>query len=193
MATDSSTGGYLTPVGAQPLDDAALDLVLQGYVVGVTGMQGAMVRPRWQPTVPKQPPADTNWCAIGVQDTDREAVASIQHNPAGDGSDTLRRNEVLTILASFYGPGAKGLATLFADGIQIAQNQEAIAAQGLQFMDSEQILTAPELVNEQWIRRYDLSFRLRRQVVRTYAVLNVESAQVTVKEENQTFGITVSN
>lgn len=193
MATDSSTGGYLTPVGAQPLDDAALDAVLQQYVVGVTGMAGTMVRPRWQPTVPKQPPVDANWCAVGVQDTDRDAVASIQHDPVGDGSDTLRRNEVLTVMASFYGPGAKGLATLFADGIQIAQNQEAIAAQGLQFMDSEQILAAPELVNEQWIRRYDLSFRLRRQVVRTYAVLNVESAQITVKEENLTFGITVSN
>lgn len=193
MAIDSSTGGYLTPVGVQPIDDAALDLVLQGYVVGVTGMQGAMVRPRWQPMVPKQPAVDVNWCAIGVQDTDRDAVASIQHNPAGEGSDILRRNEVLTILASFYGPGAKGLATLFADGIQIAQNQEAIAAEGLAFVDSDRVIAAPELLNEQWIRRYDLSFRLRRQVVRNYAVLTVESVQATVAEERNTLSITGSN
>lgn len=193
MPTNSSTGGYLAPVGEQPIDDAALDAVLQRYVSGVTGLPGAMVRPRWQPTVPKQPAVDVNWCAIGVQDDEQDPVASIIHDPTGEGSDTLQRNEVLTVLASFYGPGAKGLARIFADGIQIPQNQEAIAAEGLAFVDSDRVIAAPELLNEQWIRRYDLSFRLRRQVVRTYAVLNVESAQATLKEENLTFGITVSN
>lgn len=193
MATDSSTGGYLAPIGAQPVDDAELDAVLQRYVVGVTGLPGAMVRPRWQPTVPKQPPPDATWCAIGVQDTDRETVASVIHSSAGEGSDTLRRNEVLIVLASFYGPGAKGFATLFADGIQIPQNQEAIAAEGLAFMDSDRVISAPELVNEQWIRRYDMSLRLRRLVVRSYAVLNIESMEVTTTVEDRQISIIVSD
>src|SRR5450830_286484 len=102
MADDSSTGGYLAPGGATPVDDAALDAVLQGFVAGVTGLPGSLVRPRWQPTVPKQPPLDANWCAIGVTDTDPDAVPTILHNGAGNGVDNLYRNEVITVLASFY-------------------------------------------------------------------------------------------
>jgi hypothetical protein len=184
MANESTAGGYILPAGAPPVDDAELDTVLQKYVVGVTGLLGMYVRPRWQQTVPKQPAPDVNWCAIGVSETDRDPVAAVIHSGDGDGNDTLYRNEVMHILASFYGPGAKGCATLFADGIQIPQNQEVIAKSGLAFVDSDRIISAPELVSQQWIKRYDITLRLRRQVLRTYAVQNVETATVGIKADD---------
>ena len=189
MTNNSSTGDYLSPGAAMP-DDSALDAILQGYVVGIVGLAGQYVRPRWQPTVPKQPPASVDWCAIGVTETDREPIPAIIHSAAG--TDTLYRNEVMSVLASFYGPDAKRNAALLADGMQIPQNTEVIGAFGLALVDSGRITAAPELINETWFKRYDMSFRLRRQVAMTYQVLNALSAQVGVEVENRSSAINVT-
>ena len=192
MVNDSSSGGYLAPVGAQPVEDAALDAVLQAYVVGVTGMSGSLVRPRWQPVVPKQPEPSTNWCAIGVTDTDRDITSTIQHDPSGAGADQFIRTEVMTVSASFYGANAKQMATTFADGVQIPQNREVIAANGLALMDTGKVIAAPELINKQWIKRYDIAIRLRRELSRIYPVLNVLSASgdVLTDQNNEAFTVT---
>ncbi|WP_250512696.1 hypothetical protein [Caballeronia sp. INDeC2] len=185
MANDSSTGGYLAPVDAQPPpEDAALDAIFQQLVVGVTGLPGSLVRPRWQPVVPKQPEANVNWCAIGVSDQTPDASPAIQHNPAGDGSDTYIRHEDIDVMCSFYGPGAKGFAQMLVDGLCIAQNIEQIKARGMAFVSTSLIRAAPDLVNEQWIRRYDLTLHFRRAVTRTYAVLNILSAQPDYHSDN---------
>ncbi|MFT2520511.1 hypothetical protein ACMWQB_30330, partial [Escherichia coli] len=62
----SATGGYLVPaVASPPLDDDDLDNLLHDMIAGISGLPRAMVRPRWQPTVPKQPEPGVNWCAFG--------------------------------------------------------------------------------------------------------------------------------
>ncbi|WP_458259525.1 phage neck terminator protein, partial [Burkholderia cenocepacia] len=38
---------------------------------------------------------------------------------------------------------------------------------------------APDLVNQQWVRRYDMTVKLRRKVTRTYAVLNLKSVKAS--------------
>lgn len=185
MANDSSTGGYLAPVDAQPPpDDAALDAIFQQLVVGVTGLPGSLVRPRWQPIVPKQPEASVNWCAIGVNEQDPDASPVLQHNSAGDGSDTYIRHQSIDVLCSFYGPGAKGYAQLLADGLCVPQNIEQIKARGMAFVSVGGTRAAPDLVNEQWIRRYDLIAHFRRAITRTYAVLNILSAQPDYHSDN---------
>jgi hypothetical protein len=45
VTTDSSTGGYLVPSSAQPLEDVALDAFLQGAIVSMTGLPQTLVRP----------------------------------------------------------------------------------------------------------------------------------------------------
>jgi hypothetical protein len=35
------------------------------------------------------------------------------------------------------------------------------------------VLNLPELINNQWVRRYDLSVQLRRKVIRTYDIKTV--------------------
>jgi hypothetical protein len=180
----SATGGYLVPaVASPPLEDDALDTLLQNMIAGISGLQGAMVRPRWQPTVPKQPEPGVNWCAFGVMSQQNDAGPALQHDPAGQGNDVYIRHQDLTVLCSFYGPGAKGLAQALADGLTIPQNNEAIGAQGMRFVDAEVIRAVPDLVNQQWIRRYDLNIRMRRKIQRTYPVLNLLSATVQTQTD----------
>jgi hypothetical protein len=188
---DSSVAGYLQPTGTAPPEDADLDSIFQQLLVGITGLPGNMVRPRWQAIVPKQPEPATNWCAVGVTGIEHDANSYEQHNPAGNGSDSLIRHEIITVLCSFYGAGALNFASQARDGMYVAQNNSTLDQFEMGLVEVGSIVTAPELVNQQWIRRFDLSMRIRRRVVRTYPILNILSAQATAKSETQTEQIIV--
>jgi hypothetical protein len=178
MPNTSATGGYLAPTAPVPPDDVDLDNLLQELVAGVTGLPGEMVRPRWQPTVPKQPEPTENWCAMGVSVQTNDSGPAIRHDPAGDGSDTYTRHQQIDLMCSFYGPSAKGYAQRLADSISIPQNGEQLALNGMKFVSASDIQPAPALINQQWNRRYDLTLVLRRKITRTYPVLNLLSAEV---------------
>lgn len=185
MPNTSATGGYLSPAAsARPLEDDALAAALQAMVVGITGLPGNMVRPRWQPVVPKQPEVGTDWCAIGVTTDDSTDYPAVIHDGTGDGDDQLQRWDEFTVLASFYGPNAMGFADLLRDGLYIAQNREQMQADDMDLIEVGTRTTAPDLLNQQWIRRYDLPIRIRRKSVRTYPVLNILSADSTVTTDN---------
>lgn len=187
MANDSSTGGYLQPaVTSPPLEDDALTAIFQQMIVGITGLPGNMVRPRWQPTVPKQPEPNVNWCALGIAVQNSDDGPAIIHNPSGNGSDTYIRHQEINVLASFYGPSGKQYAQMLEDGLGIPQNLEQLKANDVSSVDEGEIRAVPELVNEQWIRRYDLQLNFRRKITRTYAVLNILTAQGTVTTQNVT-------
>ncbi|OVE94454.1 phage neck terminator protein [Allorhizobium ampelinum] len=188
----SATGGYLAPTSTQPADDDGLEDIIQAIVVGITGLDGTLVRPRWQPNPPKQPAQNANWCAIGVTRQQPDSYGAIVHSGSGDGSDTLQRHEYLDVLASFYGPQGQAYAGLFRDGLFIAQNREAMRANGLALYEANEIIAAPTLVNTVWNRRYDLSFRLRRQIDRTYDVLNILSADGITEAQTNTQTNTVT-
>lgn len=178
MANTSATGGYLAPTAPVPPDDDDLDNLLQELVAGVTDLPGEMVRPRWQPTVPKQPEPTENWCAMGVSVQTNDSGPAIQHDPAGEGSDTYTRHQQIDLMCSFYGPAAKGYAQRLADSMSIPQNSEQLALNGMKFVSASDIQPAPALINQQWNRRYDLTLVLRRKIIRTYPVLNLLSAEV---------------
>lgn len=178
MANDSSTGGYLA--GTDVLADVALDAVLQQMVAGITGLDGSLVRPRWQPVVPKQPEPGTDWCAIGAVRFDPMDYPIETHDGSGDGSSTLTHWEEFTLLASFYGPNGQGNARRLRDGLYVAQNREALVTNGVDLVGAGEIQAAPDLVNEQWIKRYDLPIRMRASAVRVYPILNLLSADETI-------------
>jgi len=179
MANTSATGGFLTPADPlAPEQDIDLDKLFQATTAGITGLAGSLVRPRWQPGSPKQPEASVNWCAISAMLIDPDAGPAIIHNPASDGADGLIRHEDITVLASFYGPNGARYAAILRDGIGIHQNTEALSAYGIRFVDDGPIRQVPEFVNQQWIRRADISLRFRRKVSRTYPVQNVLSADI---------------
>lgn len=181
----SASGGYLAPIDATP-QDADFEDQLQAVVVGITGIAGNLVRPRWQPKPPKLPDQATNWAAIGVISQKVATRAAVMHHP-GDldlgngqtshGYDELQQHEVVEIMASFYGPGSGGYAARFRDGLMIAQNREAMFLRNMALLDATDVVQAADLINEQWIRRFDLTFRVRRAITRIYPVENLLSAQ----------------
>ncbi len=165
--SDSSTGGYIAPSGPGPADDLALDIILQRMVAGITGLPDNMVRPRWQKKPPREPEVDTNWCAVGVLDHTREVGIFL----ATDAVETrFRRNEDLSLLASFYGPNASANAGRLVDGLALTQNLEAVAADGLVLGEVGTIRSAPDLIHELWRRRYDVPILMRRRIDRTYPI-----------------------
>lgn len=190
MSNDSSTGGYLQPYGVQPADDAALDAQIQALVVGITGLDGTLVRPRWQPNPPKQPDYNVNWAAVGIQSRTGDDTSALIHykdpvtSPTLDGHSELRRHEVLEIVASFYGPNSTGYASLFRDGLSVSQNREVIQSQGMGLIDVAPAIMVPDLVNQQWLRRVDVTMRIRRAVSRTYPVENLLEAVGEIRTDS---------
>lgn len=183
MANTSATGGYLAPaVESPPLTDDALDALFQGAISAITGLAGQYVRPRWQAVPPKQPEPAVDWCAIGVMAVDSDAGPSITHAGTGDGQDDYARHEDISVLCSFYGPLALRYALKARDGLCILQNSESTG--GVRFISSDPIRPAPEFINQQWVRRYDLALTFRRKVSRTYPILNILSADPALTADN---------
>lgn len=180
MVNTSATGGYLTPDSSPVPGDESLEDLLQPMVSGITGIPGKYVRPRWQPGNPKQPEPSVNWCAIGVMSTKQDANPALEHEGSGEGSDQYQRHQEIVLLATFYGPDAQAFGQLLSDGMYVAQNSEALRARDMSFIEAGDLIAAPELINQQWVRRYDLRIRLRRKITRTYQVLNILSAEATV-------------
>ncbi|CAG9177848.1 phage neck terminator protein [Cupriavidus pampae] len=179
MANTSATGGPLAPaVASPPIEDDALDDLLRVLVAGVTGLSGSMVRSLWQPADAEPPGPDTDWCAMGITAQTNDAAPVIRHDPAGDGSDIYIRHQDLDVLCSFYGPGAKGNAQRLADGMAIPQNSEQLGVHDAKFISVSDIRPAQDFVNQQGVRRYDMTLNLRRKITRTYPVLNLLSAEV---------------
>lgn len=169
-----------------PLEDAALVDFFGTIVAGITGLDANSVFPAWQQDMPNLPAVGTTWAAIRVTERQGDPYAAEIHNPgvtdpAGfQGSDTILRQEVLTLECSFYGPAADGMAALFRDGLSVAQNREAMRAANFGFMSVGQIQAIPSLVKEKWLYRAVLTATFRRQIERTYPVLDLKSAAGTV-------------
>lgn len=181
----SATGGYLAPTNALAPEDDAFDNIMQEFVVGVTALPATLVRPRWQPVPPDQPESSVNWCAIGLISEDTQAGRSmITHDSVGDGADTQQINDQAEIMASFYGPNAGQYAKLFRDGSMLPQNREALTLQGLRLlrMPSKAQLAA-EKVNQTTIRRFDVTFLVKRESITVWPVENLVELQVELITE----------
>ncbi len=183
MPNTSATGGYIAGTGAF-VEDAALDAIFQACVVGITGLPGAMVRPRWQAVVPKQPEPSVDWCAIGITSSGTTDYPVELHVSAGDGYDAFQTLEELDVLASFYGTHGAGNAGLLRDGLYVDQNRTVLQASGIDLIEVGKRVTAPDLVNQQWIRRFDLPIRFRRKVDRSFPVLNILSAPDSIATDS---------
>lgn len=190
-SNDSSTGGYLSPSSVNgDLNDAALADFLQRVVVGITGLPGQFVRPRWQPQPPNIPPPTTNWAAIGVIDREDDPYPFIAHSSVTTGSgdeqstvakDTEVSNEILSVLVSFYGPSAEANSQLLKKGFKIAQNREQMQLQGYAFVNCDpKARNCPEEIAEQYVWRTDIGFRVRHQQIYDYPVLDVASVAVSI-------------
>ncbi|CAB4149593.1 hypothetical protein UFOVP558_11 [uncultured Caudovirales phage] len=171
----SNIPGYLTPTSSQPLPGPlSLEDFIQSVIKGISGFAGTLVRPKWQQNPPKQPGIDINWIAFGLVNNAPDANASVTMDDAG--VTKLKRQELLEIQVAFYGPAAQENISVFRDGFQIQQNLEAMMLANMGFKECSQAIRGPDLVNERWVERYEMSLFLVRQVQRTYPILSFASA-----------------
>lgn len=193
MANDSSTGGYLTPATSPaPLEGQALNRFLQQVWVGITGLDGTLIRPRWQPEPPAIPPFGTDWMAFGITRRKGDTFTSTIHDPTGNGNDSVYRQEMLDILCTFYGPDADNYASLLREGLFVAQNREVLQLNNFGLVEVGEAVAVPEIIKDRWTYRVDMRVTLRRSILRTYPVLNILSAEGTVDTDPYTIPFTVS-
>lgn len=178
----SATGGFLLPAASPaPKEGQTLNRFLNEIMVGLTGLPGKMVRPRWQREPANIPEIDENWLAFGVMRRIPDTYAVELHysesslDPPGAGNDELQRHETFEMLLSFYGPDADSNLEIFREGLQIAQNREVFQNNAMGLVETGEALTIPSLVKEQWYYRVDMTMTMRRQIRRNYPVFNLLS------------------
>lgn len=177
MSNDTTQPGYLTPTSTPQAYDEDLERELSRWVKALSGLPDGMVRPRWTPVQAAMPAQNVNWCGFGIIGfTNDDSPAFVQQSEEGA---QMWRHEVIECLASFYGPGGQRIATQFSDGVSVNQNNETLNAINLSLYDISRLTPAPELINSQWVRRYDLTVRLRRKVIREYGIKSLAEAPVT--------------
>jgi hypothetical protein len=176
VSNTSATGGYLQQTSG-PLEGQALERFIHGVISGVTGIQGDLVRPKWQRNPPPIPDVDVDWVGFGIQS--RQHDASAYHSQLDDKSE-LVRHELIEIACSFYGPSCLGNIAALTDCMELTQNNEALFLAGFGFVRVESGPHFPELVNNVFFDRADCMLLLRREMVRAYPVLPLLSAEGTI-------------
>lgn len=179
MPNTSASGGYLVPGTTQGLPGGlTLNQFINTVLVGMSGLSGTLVRPKWQQNPPKQPSNEINWMAFGVQIFDADQNAFV--GKTEDDKSYFLRQENLEVQCSFYGPLAEHYAALVRDGFQLQQNVEALTLANMGYGSIGPMQHVPDLVNEVWINRIEMSIQLRRQVQRTYPILPIAAADGTI-------------
>lgn len=170
----SATGGYLLPQ-AQPsvFGTQTFEEFLQQVFVGISGLSGNLVRPRWQPKPPTQPDNDVNWLSIGLteDDSDTNAYVGVDSN----GNNQFMRMEALSVECMFYGPRSLEVGKIVRDGFQIRQNLETLQASNMNFVNTSRMVRTPDFVNELWIDRWAMTVYMRREILRVYPILTLLS------------------
>lgn len=184
MSNTSATGGYLTATSAQ-IEAQALRRFIHSVIVGVTELSPDKVIQNWQIDPPVIPDSSIDWCGFGIlsQTPDANVYTS---NIFGSNAPLLIRYEELEILLSFYGPNCLTYPGVLRDGLQIAQNREAMYAQGIGIKDFSPTTHVPEMVNGRYFDRADIKMKWIREIKRTYSILSFESADAEIIANRET-------
>ncbi|HWI02391.1 MAG TPA: hypothetical protein VNT52_00935 [Acidimicrobiales bacterium] len=173
--------GYLLPVEPVPFDDEFVDLI-GDLVAGVTGLdRNQYVRPRWQPSPPKQPPPTVDWVAFGVQQQIPDDNPVLRIDNADE--TQLRRSESVVIALSFYGPRRAGYAGRFREGVHIDRNRWTLRANGIAVTGVGPAVNAAEEVANKWEPRVDITAEFVREVGRKYEIRSFVAASGLIVTE----------
>jgi len=196
MPNSSSTGGYLVPTtGTMPNYDDALEDIFQGAIVGITGLAGDLVRPRFQPEPPNHPDFMVTWISFSVAPIAQDTFTYEPHKPLvdTDGSDEVQRDEFLELYLSAYGPGCAAVLGQFCAGISLQQNRVVLQSYGIKLIDPGKYVYLPALLKEKYVKRIDIKSRWARRNTITYPIRSVADATVIVNTDDPfTTTITVS-
>lgn len=180
MALDSTTSGYISP-SVEPIDDDEIENLMHDAIVGLTGIEGSLVRPRWQPEPIQQPDFNENWVAFGITRWTPDTF-SYQHQD-DDSNHVVERDILLYVLHSFYGPKSAGMCARFRDAFDISQNRDQLVAAGIELIEVQEALNVPALLKAHWVKRVDVVVVYRRRTSRTFPVLTITSGQFGLDNE----------
>jgi len=173
---DSTQAGYLTPTSLPPDYDEQLEREISRWIRGISGLPDGMVLPRWTAVQPSIPVAGSDWCGFGITRMRLDVYPA--EVTVDDDSNARWQQESFDIICCFYGPSGMAYATFFRDGLFLEQNNAELNRAGLSLRDCSDIIPAPELINNQWQRRYDVTVILRRKTVREYGIKSLVEAPV---------------
>ena len=181
LSNDSTEPGYLTPVGSEPDYDQELERQISRWIRGVTGLDASVVLPRWTDPQQQIPKSGITWCEFGI------AISDPEDFPADVQVDEQSQQwvwEKVNIICCFYGPQGSAMASRFRAGMFVEQNNTALrSASGLSLLDAGKIFNLPVLINNQWVRRYDLAVTLSRKNIRTYNIKSIITPNVDITGE----------
>lgn len=171
---DSRQAGVLKQLDKE--GGGAPENVIRKWMADITGLPLHRVVRRWLPRPGTRPGIDEDWIAVGVERVQTHGTP-YQHGRKGqpedaESGDVVREvHQTLHCIASFYGPNAAQIVDDFRDAAQLFQTNAALQAQGLTLQGiAEDALQLPDLLGEQWVPRFDITFKLGRKVSRTYGV-----------------------
>ena len=167
----SATGGYLLPDGEAVPNDQVLEDILQGFIKGVTGLSGAMVRPRFQVEPLPVPTIGVDWVAFGIQYQTPDDGPYFKQN---DEDANSIRHESFEVMLSFYGSLGQTYAKRFVDGSAITQNIDQLKQYEIKFVEAGRIITAPDFINEQYVHRFDVTATFRRKTNQSYKIQSLQ-------------------
>jgi hypothetical protein len=182
---------YLAALQPGVLDDDALADFLQGWIVGLTGLDPTLVRPKWQAEPLEIPQGGVTWMEFGIKGRARDFDAYVTHVGAlpatddppfagQDAYDMVFRTEGLDVDCVIYGPNSDLVTTLLSAGTKIEQNLWPLASQGIRYISIGDPTAVPEKIKQKWVRRNDIRVNLRRAVSLRYPVQDLESVAVTI-------------
>lgn len=181
--TTSATGGYLIPATG-PMKSGVLLSFFQAVIVGLTGIDGALVRPAYQKLQPTRPDIDANWIAFRVSKSTPDFNASGSVTDSDTGLTTVTKHGDLDLFISCYGPDALDTAEKIQVGLDLGQNREALAAAGVGVKDYSSITHIPENINERFYDRADMTVTFKRSADWVYGVLAFLSASYAITADD---------
>jgi hypothetical protein len=181
MANDSTQAGFLLP-STQPPYDVSLENFFQELVVGLTGLDPTLVRPRWQPTPPNMPDSTVDWAAVGVQIGQKQWNA-YQKYDADQDAYIVEGTETIRVLVSFYGPNNEANQGRWEVGLQIGQNRDTLDAQKISLVGLEDPVNLPSILKGIWYQRLDSQATFSRWMTRIYPIKTLLSASGTVDND----------
>jgi len=170
---------YILPsISTVPPNKLTVTQFIQTVFVGISGLPGSMVRPKWQPQPPKQPDLEVSWMALGISNAVPDANSYI--GTKVDETVESQRHETLEISCAIYGPYCLEIYELLRDGFQIQQNRIELQNANMGFVQITNGRKIPDLVNERWIERIETSVFLRREIQRIYPIPTIISSDGTI-------------
>lgn len=169
---------YIRPYSSAQLPgDLTVTQFIQSVLVGLSGLPGTMVRPKWQAEPPKNPPGiDESWISFGINLGIQNNDPYIATSPTDNTAIVSQRQQALDVGISIYGPLALEIFGIIRDGWHIPQNTQALTAANMGFTSMAPARSIPDLQNGRFYNRVETSVVLQQQVNRTYKVPTILSA-----------------